>query len=403
MKKTACLLFILLCGCGNESSTVQTSPSLTQLALGEALYFDKNLSANRSQSCATCHSPEHAFIDPRLDANGKVAAVSRGDDGFSFGDRNSPTAAYARFNPDFSFSEHARINSQQANHKGFVGGQFFDGRATDLKTQAAGPPLNPLEMGMPDKFSVVQRIMENENYLRSFKSLFGDNIFDNTQAAYEAMASSIGLFEETDLFAPFDSKYDRSLRGEYLYDPLSKAGRGKALFFSQQFTNCATCHQLHNQGHKQETFTRYEYHNIGIPKNLTARAINGKGENFVDEGLLDNEAVNEADQKGKFKVPTLRNIAVTGPYMHNGVFRELKTVIQFYDHFLTDSIHTFNPETGKTWRAAEINDTINLTELKHGRHLDEQEVNALVCFLRTLTDARYEHLIVENGINCGGG
>lgn len=401
MKKTSYLLFILLCGCGSDSSTDQTRLFSTQTALGEALYFDNTLSANRTQSCATCHSPEHAFIDPRLDASGKVSAVSRGDDGFSFGDRNSPTAAYARFNPEFELSEHARINSQQPDYKGFIGGQFFDGRASNLKTQAAGPPLNPVEMGMPDKFSVVQRIMDNEDYLLAFKSLFGDSIFDNTEAAYDAMAESIASFEKTDVFSPFDSKYDRSLRGEYQYDPLSKASRGKALFFSQQFTNCATCHQLHSNGHKQETFTSYEYHNIGIPKNLMARALNGKAEDFTDEGLLENEEVAQLTERGKFKVPTLRNIAVTGPYMHNGVFNELKTVIHFYDHFLSGSIHNLNPETGTAWREAEIKDTVNFTELEDGNHLDEADVEAMVCFLRTLTDARYEHLIIENGIDCG--
>ena len=103
---------------------------------------------------------------------------------------------------------------------------------------------------------------------------------------------------------------------------------------------------------------------------------------------------------GKFKVPTLRNIAVTAPYMHNGVFNELTTVIQFYDHFLVGSKHTINPETGAVWANAEQPSTIAKTELKDGRKLKPAQVEQLVCFLRTLTDKRYEHLIKDNGIHC---
>jgi len=99
-------------------------------------------------------------------------------------------------------------------------------------------------------------------------------------------------------------------------------------------------------------------------------------------------------------VPTLRNVAVTQPYMHNGVFRELATVIKFYDHFLTASWFEVNPETGTAWRDPEVPDTVALTELQDGEKMTEAEVEAMVCFLRTLTDARYEHLIEEQGIIC---
>ena len=403
MKRAVYLLMVgLLCGCdGGSSSTPESSTAFaTKESVGKALFFDKNLSENRTQSCATCHNPERGFVDDRLNANGQISAVSLGDDGISLGDRNTPTAAYAQFSPEFTTETHNRFNSQQPNYTGHVGGQFLDGRAADLSAQAAGPPLNPLEMGMSDKDAVVQRIMENEDYVVAFKSFYGEKIFDNSDRAYAVMAESIALFEQTDQFFPFDSKYDKSLRGEYFYDPLTKAAVGKALFFSQQFTNCATCHQLHANSHQEELFTSYEYHNIGVPENLEARAINGVDVDFVDGGLLSNEQVTDQSAKGKFKTPTLRNVAVTEPYMHNGVFRDLKTVIQFYDHYLTDSAHTTNPETANPWRDAEVTDNIALVELEEGTKLDDTDVEALVCFLRTLTDARYEHLIEDKGIEC---
>lgn len=390
------LATLTLVACGSGSPTPPAFE--TKVALGESLFSDKNLSENRTQSCATCHSPEHAFIDQRVGGDGKIRAVSLGDDGTSLGDRNTPTAAYAKFSPNFHSGTSTRINSSQPDYEGFIGGQFLDGREADLKGQAGGPPTNPIEMGMADKASVVERIKENPDYVKAFKTLYSDTLFDDVEATYAAMAESIGQFEKTDLFSPFDSKYDRSLKGEY--DLTLKEGLGKAKFFSQRFTNCATCHQLQTNGHRKETFSSYEYHNIGVPVNTSVRLLNGKDNDFIDNGLWDNPAVTDDAEKGKFKVPTLRNVAVTEPYMHNGVFRDLKTVIEFYDHFLTASTHINNPETGAPWRDAEVPETINLTELKDGRLMNNKDVEAMVCFLRTLTDARYEHLIEEKGINC---
>lgn len=408
------LLGALLTGCGGSGSDSATSGdddntgktlTFTSVeALGESLFNDANLSLNRTQSCATCHNPDHAFVDNRLDDSGNVMAVSTGDDGVSLGDRNAPSAAYASLAPEFGYGSRSRFNSQQSDYEGYLGGQFHDGRAATLKDQAAGPPLNSIEMGMPDAASVVARLQENEDYLEAFAAYFGDTIFDDTDGAYAAMTEAIAAFEQTSMFAPFDSKYDRSLlsvtdANRYVYDPLDKATLGKSLFFSQQFTNCATCHQLNAQGSKTEPFTGYEYHNIGVPANSSVRLANGSADGYVDTGLQTNNAVvTAATEQGKFKVPTLRNVAVTGPYMHNGVFADLATVIKFYDHYLPSSGYSINPETGVAWAAPEVSDTISLTELQDGNALSEEEVEALVCFLRTLTDARYESLLPDDGL-----
>jgi cytochrome c peroxidase len=348
--------------------------------LGQLLFFDVNLSRNRSQSCATCHNPEHGFIDNR--ANALNAMVSLGDDGHSFGDRNAPTASYASFIPVITRTD-AGV---------FKGGQFLDGRERDLAGQAGGPPLNPLEMGMPDKASVVARLQENEHYLQSFTRLYGDDIFDDSEAAYSAMAESIAEFEKTELFAPFDSKYDRYVKGEVALS--QQESLGEALFFSQQFTNCNSCHQLKTFGNSLgETFTNYEYHNLGVPVNLAVRAANGLGADHVDRGLLEHPRIDDENQAGKFKVPTLRNVAITGPYMHNGVFQDLRTTILFYDKF-NNSTRKLNPETGQPWQAPEVNKNLALEEDEFDAPaLTDKEVDALVAFLRTLTDQRYEHLL----------
>ncbi|MGQ9371897.1 cytochrome-c peroxidase [Azospirillum sp. A39] len=346
-------------------------------ALGEALYFDTNLSANRTQSCATCHDPQSGFADPRGDA------ASLGDNGTSVGDRNAPSAAYARFSPTFSITPEGKA----------VGGQFHDGRAATLKDQAAGPPLNPDEMGMASKAAVLGRLKENRAYTAAFAKLYGPQVLDDADAAYDAMTDAIASFERTDLFAPFDSKYDRFLRGEYTMTPQEELGM--TLFFSQQFTNCNMCHQLARMpAAKDETFTNYEYHNIGVPANAALRQRNGKGPGHVDHGLLENPAVEDPAQDGKVKTPSLRNVAVTGPYMHNGVFKDLETVVRFYNKYnsIADSSR-INPETGEPWGEPEVAGTLSTKELESGPALDTKRIKALVAFLKTLTDKRYEPLL----------
>jgi cytochrome c peroxidase len=349
-----------------------------KVALGEQLFFDTLLSKNKTQSCSTCHNPSHGFIDSRDNSVNGMASL--GDDGKSLGDRNTPTASYAKFSPKFHFDNK---NNQ------WIGGQFLDGREATLTGQAGGPPTNPAEMGMPSKKALVIRLKQIPKYQKAFQTIYGSRIFDNVDNAYLAMADSIAQFEKTEQFSPFDSKYDLYLQGKYELTDLEDLG--KSLFFSNNNTNCSSCHQLHKSSSaKKETFSNYEYHNIGVPVNTALRNKNGISD--IDQGLLNNPAISDPQSKGKFKVPTLRNIAVTAPYMHNGVFTKLPTVIAFYDKYINKQ-QTINPETQQPWQPAEVVETINNNELKKGKKLTPKKISALVAFLNTLTDKRYEHLI----------
>ncbi|PHS40743.1 MAG: methylamine utilization protein MauG [Sulfurovum sp.] len=371
--------------------------------LGESLFFDQNLSLNRKTSCATCHDPDHAFIDARFTKSAVDQTVfihgafSVGDDGSALGGRNTPTAAYALFNPTFG-----------KNSKGvYVGGQFHDGRATTLQDQATRPPLDGAEMMMPDEQSVIERIEENPDYVASFKLLYGTDIFDDIDASYQAMGEAIAKFEKTDEFAPFDSKYDRFKQcregGGRTSECLQKDNwtvdedLGMSLFFSEANTNCATCHTINSKSEapSKELFTNFEYENIGTPRNIAAMdtraALGLQDANATFKGL--GGFVNESAHLGKGKVPTLRNVAVTGPYMNNGVFKNLKTVLEFYDHIHGQGNHPINPETGLAWGHNDHNATINHAVLRTGLELDDRAIEALEAFLKTLTDKRYEHLI----------
>ncbi len=128
--------------------------------------------------------------------------------------------------------------------------------------------------------------------------------------------------------------------------------------------------------------------------NTVLREANGLGSEHIDNGLLDNPLVSDTSQAGKFKVPTLRNVAITAPYMHNGVFQDLKTVVLFYNKFNTRSSSAqINPETGEIWGEPEVAENISFTELESVPALDDRRINALVSFMRLLTDSRYESLL----------
>lgn len=374
----------------SPSQTEGHKPEEEKIALGRMLFFDVSLSKNRTQSCATCHDPGRAFTDGR--SNAGKGMVSLGDDGISYGNRNTPTAMYAKFSPDFHFNQKTGQ---------YVGGQFLDGRAKDLAEQSGQPPLNPVEMNMPSVGSIIERLKQNEHYYKTFRALYGDAVWNSDETAYKAMMQSLAAFERTGQFAPFNSKYDKYLRGEYELTVLEDLGR--TLFFSNQNVNCSVCHKLHAEDAPKETFTNYEYHNIGVPRNEDLVALNQLAREFADHGLLENPQVDDLAQKGKFKVPTLRNIAVTGPYMHNGVFKDLRTVVFFYDKY-NNPKRQINPETGQPWGEAEVPETVNLADLRTNA-LTDRKVDALVAFMELLTDEEYEHLLEKSRqrINRHGG
>jgi cytochrome c peroxidase len=355
-------------------------PAFEELAdLGRALFFDVRLSAGRNQSCASCHDPARAFSESR--DNGVGRAASLGDDGESLGDRNAPTLTYAMLIPPFGKNPDGE----------FHGGLFVDGRAANLAEQSREPILNPAEMALPAP-ALGERLAENPAYLEAFARLLGASAIVSPQQSLRSVATAIAAYENSGEFARFDSRYDRYLRGEAELTREEEIGR--VLFFSE-LINCNRCHLVDRREHRpNEVFTNYRYHNIGVPANPVLRERNGLGGNYADPGLAGNPAVNDTAQSGRFRVPSLRNVAVTGPYMHNGVFAKLETAILFYNRFLLgDPANLVNPETGRPWSPAEVPGTVDVELLRGGQPLTAERVAYLVAFLETLTDARYEHLL----------
>jgi len=346
--------------------------------LGQTLFFDQNLSLNRNQSCATCHNPTVAFTDPRK--NRVESAASMGSDLFSIGDRNAPTIAYAAISPEIYFDE---------TMGRFRGGQFWDGRATNLLDQAKRPFFNPKEMALPDKSILSERIKETGYYIEHFPKVFGATVFSDDETLLAAIATSLAAFQKAGFFSLFDSKYDRFLRGDYKLTEIEESGR--SIFFSTAKSNCSNCHRLEHNSYLLEPFTNFGYYNIGVPANQNLRSKNGLGELYRDVGLDRASGVANRSGHGRFKVPGLRNVAATSPYMHNGVFRQLKTVLEFHDKY-NNPARTVNPETQATWIEPEIAEWIDSESLK-AIALENKDIDALIAFLNLLTDRRYERII----------
>lgn len=374
---------LVLSICMSAYTFAQVGYSDAKAQLGELIFNDRSLSKDGTQSCSSCHDSNHAFIDRRknLEQAKLVSnAVSLGQDGKSLGDINTPSVAYAAYVPEFHFDENEQL---------YIGGLFFDGRANNLSKQAQQPFINPIEMQTtPD--TVVNKV--RQLYGDTLIQLYGQNVFENTETAFLAIADSIAAFEKSNQVSPFNSRFDRMLKGEVVFTPQEK--RGLDIFEKEDKGNCAACHPVPSRQSSQteSVFTDFTYDNLGVPANNLVRVLNQKGENYVDFGLYNNPEVTDESLKGAFRVSSLRNIAVTAPYMHNGVFKDLRTVVAFYNS--RDVEGALNPETKQPWREAEVEGTKNTEELGD-LGLSDQEMDDLVAFLKTLTDKKYEHLLVQ--------
>lgn len=344
------------------STALALSP---QERLGKLLYEDTSLSVPEGQSCKTCHHPSAGFADPMNRRDPINWPVSLGADGVSVGGRNAPTAAYAAYSPVFSYVDGIA-----------VGGQFWDGRAATLAEQALGPFENPLEMAST-RGQVVTAVLDGP-YSRLFQSICGRCPRNSTaweayvEDAFVCVGESIAAFESTQILNKFSSKYDASIAG--VMTLTAQEAWGLALFNDPEKGNCAACHPSTTLDGSPPLFTDFTYDNLGIPKS-EHRLL---AANDVDLGL--GGALNDSAEDGKFKVPTLRNVAKTAPYGHNGYFATLDDIVDFY-----------NTRDDGSWPDPEV--AANMNELELGNlGLTEEEVDAIVAFLITLSDGLVECL-----------
>jgi cytochrome c peroxidase len=257
-------------------------PTAETIALGRKLYYDTALSVDNTVSCATCHNPELGFCDGR--------PVSIGVHGQK-GARNAPTVINAAYYTT----------------------QFWDGRAPSLEKQAGGPMANPIEMGHT-LAGVEAKLNADPSYRAEFKKAFGSDVI-----MIEMVEKSLASFERT--MVSGNSPFDRYMYGGDNQALSASARRGLEVFRNPKKGNCVVCHTI---GDSYALFTDNKFHNLGVGVKL---GMDGEAV-FTDLGRFNVTKV-EAD-KGAFKTPSLRNIALTAPYMHDGSDKNLKEVIDFY-------------------------------------------------------------------------
>ncbi|MBM3564132.1 MAG: c-type cytochrome [Alphaproteobacteria bacterium] len=400
-----CAVFSLFCPalCAQATPSAVAAPDergLTPLELlGKRVFEDANLSRPAGVSCASCHDATKAFQGN----NGSSApAVSRGSLPTSLGKRNTPSIMYESFAPSFGFIDDKDEKTGKIE-KIPAGGQFLDGRARDLLAQVEGPMLDPLEMNAPSKRFIVEAVQSGA-YAGLVREVYGEKVFDNPDAAFEKLAQAVVAFEASARFHPFASKFDDYLRGEAQLTALEK--KGFELFKDPKKGNCLACHAGKEDSRNPQDwlFTDFTYDALGGPRNRAIPSA-AKPDAAPDLGLCAQPglaAAAPADFKvesvcGAFKVPTLRNIAVTGPYLHNGVFDTLRDVVAFYATRDTDPGHWYPKDRrGKPQKfddlPAAAHENVNVDEVPYDRklgekpRLSEKDIDAIVAFLDTLTD-----------------
>jgi cytochrome c peroxidase len=409
------------------------------MLLGKLLFYDQGLSVRRNEACAFCHMPETGFSGP-VSALNQTTVSYPGSIRSRFSERSPQTHSYASYAPVLHY---------YALQGDFVGGAFWDMRATGLRLnsplaeQAQGPPLDPVEMGLIDAACMVYRASE-QPYRPLAERVWGPQAFavkwprdakavcdrpgpatasdplpvhlspidrGIVQATFDAIAQAIAAYEGSEEVNPFSSKFDLVMAGKAKFTPEEQVGY--ALFRSKA-SHCNECHRDGGPG-EEPLFTDFTASNLGLPANKaipyyvenTADSFgftaNRAGPGFSDMGVggflrgpLNRDSQWSSQAKsfiGKYKTPTLRNVDkrpqpdFVKAYMHNGYLKSLKEVVHFYN--TRDTLPTCKAsdpgEKLSCWPAPEHPETMNRRQL--GKlGLSAKQESAIVAFLKTLTD-----------------
>ncbi len=409
------------------------------ILLGKVIFYDKELSVKRNETCAFCHMPETGFSGPVSVLNQTTVAYP-GSVRTRFSGRKPQSHTYASFAPVLHY------NPLQGD---FVGGQFWNMRASGLRLgsalaeQAQDPPLDPTEIGLIDPACMVYR-MSLRPYRSMAEKLWGAQAFavhwpanaeavcdrpgppphadplplrlravdrGIAQTTFDRIGEAIAAFESSPEVNPFSAKYDYVMAGKAEFTPEEKAGYE---MFRSKATHCNECHRDGGPG-EEPLFTDFTASNLGLPANPDlpfykentpdkfGYTANPEGMKYLDPGvggflsgpLNPNRewAAMAKSFQGKYKTPTLRNVdkrpnaGFVKAYMHNGYLKSLKEVVHFYN--TRDALPKCKPgdpgEKLTCWPVPENPGTINRKQLGDLK-LSEKEEDLLVAFLKTLTD-----------------
>jgi len=331
-----------------------------KIALGDKLFHDKRFSSTGQVSCATCHDKAKAFTDSPLRTSEGIEVLGRK----LTGTRNAPTVVNAVY----------------------FDAMFWDGRSPSLEDQSQHPFVNPVEMGLPDHQPILQIVRSDPEYVKGFEQAFGRK---GPQVTMNEVMQAIAAFERTQVAA--GSPFDRYFYGGEAAALTDAQKRGFDLYVNKG--RCVSCHVVEQT---QALFTDNRFHNVGVGINdiqkdvpdlagafLQARATLAE----VDKKVLADKRTSELGRfavkrefegLGAFKTPTLRNVAVTPPYMHDGSLQTLRDVMVHYNN------------GGVTKEGDPVNDFLSSGIRPLG--LTEQEIDDLVSFMEALTSPEYASL-----------
>lgn len=385
--------------------------------LGEKIFHDPSLSASGTQSCASCHDPARSYGPPN-DRDVQLGGADMKSEGL----RPPPSLAYLYRQGPFGIGPTDQENdapipldqlAQQAqgtaratksagtapaaNQMVPSGGLFWDGREDTFMDQAKGPMMNPAEMANKNMYDVAAKL-QRARYAADFKPIFGKDIVNQPAMLFTEAMSALSRFQvESASFHRFDSKYDHWLEGKAR---LSRAEiRGMRLFNDPDKGNCAACHLSQPTADKlPPLFTDTEYEALGVPRNRRLAA--NRDPRFFDMGLcgpLRADLGKQTQYCGMFLTPTLRNSARRGVYFHNGVYHDLKQVLDFYNlrevrpglvypHDATGKIHKYDDLPARHHANIDVADAPFDRKTGDKRPLSDAEIQDIIAFLHTLDD-----------------
>lgn len=361
--------------------------------LGRKMFFDPSLSASGRQACASCHDPKHAF------SSASAAPVEVGGPNLDQpGQRAVPTLRYLQAVP--AFTEHFHDSEDEGDESvdnGPTGGLTWDGRVDRGAEQAKIPLLSPFEMANAGPDQVAARLAR-ASYAEAFKAVFGNDVFARPAAAFDGAVEALGTFEQdAAAFYPYSSRYDAFLAGKGALT--AQELRGRALFEDPAKGNCASCHlsEPANDGEPPQ-FTDFGLIGIAVPRNPAIPA--NADPRFVDLGVcgpLRTDLRGRDEYCGLFRTPTLRNVALKRSFFHNGYFRSLRDAVAFYASRDTDpgrwyptnadgSLRRYDDLPPRYW--ANLNQAPPFGRKPGDKPaLNDAEIDDIVAFLKTLTDA----------------
>ena len=385
--------------------------------LGQQIFYDTSFSASGQLSCASCHSPQHAYGPPN---DGPV--VLGGPTLSSQGVRAVPSLEYLERQPPFSIgpddSTNEEVNLTQMAALGQTapraqktatqtaqaaanlvpqGGLFWDGRANTLQDQAIAPLLDPREMDGGSVEKVAAKLGE-ASYSKRFIELFGPGIFGNPRLLVAEAMFAVGRYQiEDPSFHPYTSKFDYWLEGKARLSAAEM--RGYNLFNDPKNANCGGCHSAQpTRDGLPPLFTDHQYEALGAPRNF-ALSVN-KDPDYFDLGVcgpVRSDMATQTQYCGMFVTPTLRNTATRRVFFHNGVFRTLQEVLDFYNFRDTDPQKVYPRGSNGTVQKyddipAQFQANVDVADAPFDRHFGEtpamtaQDEADIIAFLQTLTD-----------------